>query len=117
MAALAGFTLRALAAGYTEPLGGERWRITVTKVSVFAHDKFNFADDAGLGNDLGYWSCEELIGAQPFSPPSKMGNFIALENKDFRAFREKWKHGADFLVLSKAYPVTPFSERSYEYPC
>ena len=117
MAVLAGFTLRALAAGHTEPLGGGRWRITVTKVSVFAHDKFNFADDAGFGNYLGYWSCEKGIGAQLFPPSSGGGNFIWLENEDFRAFREKRKHGVDFLVLSEAHPVTPFSERSYEYPC
>ena len=117
MAALAGFTLRALAAGYTQPLGGGRWRITVTKVSVFAHDKFNFADDAGLGNFLGYWSCKELKGARADPLVEKPYNYIGLTNEDFRAFREKRKHGVDFLVLSKAHPVTSFSKRSYEYPC
>lgn len=117
MAALAGFTLRALAAGHTEPFGRGRWRITVTKVSVFAHDKFNFADDAGLGNYLGYWSCKELKGARPDPLVEKPYNYIGLTNEDFRAFREKRKHGVDFLVLSEAHPVTPFSERSYEYPC
>ena len=46
------------------------------KVSVFAHDKFNFADDAGFGNYLGYWSCEKGIGAQLF-PHHRAGGILS----------------------------------------
>ena len=117
MAALAGFTLRTLAAGKAENLGNHRWRITVTDVSVFVHDKFNFDKESSLlAEFLGLWSCEELKGAM-LLPLVRPWNFTRLMNDDFRAFREKRKHGVDFLVLSLPHKVENFRKTSHDILC
>ena len=118
MAALAGFTLRALAAGRAENLGDGRWRITVTRVAVFVHDSFNFAeDDSYFANNLGKWSCIHLDGGENSVSPETEHDYVSLRNNDFRNFREKYGFGNDFLVLSQPHIVENFKEVSYVTTC
>ena len=118
MAAMAGFTLRALAAGHTEPLGRGRYAVHVERMAVFAHDSFNFAKESNpLAENLGYWSCQHLRGGLRKAPEGQEADFTALTNDDFRAFRETHGFGGDFLVLSRPHPVASFSGGSYEYLC
>ena len=118
MAALAGFTLRALAAGRAENLGNGRWRITVTRVAVFVHDSFNFAeDDSYFANNLGKWSCIHLDGGENSVYPEVEHDYVSLSNNDFRNFREKYGFGSDFLVLSRPHIVEKFKEVSYVTTC
>lgn len=108
-AAMGHFSLRALAGGSAENLGGGRWRITLKKASVFIHDQFNFA-----GHEfLGFWSCTDLDGARAL--PGK--GYMGLANSAFRSFREKFGRGSDFLVLSKPHPVEDMKEASYVTTC
>ena len=106
MAALAGFTLRALAKGRVCPNGDGTYTITVTGLSIFAHDKFNFEGDAWLG----FWSCKKKI--YHFNPLA--GDF-SLSNSDFHIFRKSLGLGNDFLVLSQQHPVAPFQEQRYVF--
>ena len=126
-AALGGLTLRALTAGYTEPLGNGRFRIHVTSVAVYAHDLFNFSDeDPGLlwsilrffsflwspleSQGYGWWNCETKT----------MGFYSIgstwLTNKDFNNFRNKHGKGNDFQILSRPHLVEGFRGVSYDYP-
>lgn len=118
MAALAGFTLRALAAGRAENLGNGRWRITVTRVAIFVHDSFNFAeDDSYFANNLGMWSCIHLDGGENSVSPEMEQDYVSLGNSDFRNFREKYGFGSDFLVLSRPHIVENIKEVSYVTTC
>jgi hypothetical protein len=112
-AAMGAFSLRALARGRVEPLGGKRYRVHVDGVSVFVRDAFNFEEE-GLGgnNYLGDWDCETLsVNSLPF--PGSM----SLENSTFRAFRSAYGQGGDFTILSEAHPVEDFPGAGYEYTC
>ena len=116
MAAMAGFTLRALAAGHTESLGRGRYVVHVERMAVFAHDSFNFAEESNaLAENLGYWSCRHRRGGLRKAPEGQEADFTALTNDDFRAFRETHGFGGDFPVLSRPHPVASFSGGSYEY--
>ena len=118
MAALAGFTLRALAAGKAENLGDGRWRVTVTRVAVFVHDIFNFAeDDSYFGNDLGLWSCVHLHGGVNSVQAEVEDDYHRLKNEHFRKFRTQFGYGYDFLVLSKPHTVENYKETSYVTVC
>jgi hypothetical protein len=109
MAALASFSLRALAAGWTEPDGKGGHIVRVTKVAVFVHDNFNFE-----GEDyLGFWSCEKKE-AKMFSFD---GDDVEVGNALFRAFRNSTGRGGDFLVLSLPHPVENFPGVKYVYTC
>ena len=57
MAALGGFTLRALAAGHVEPDGIGGHSITAKRVAVFVHDKFDFAEENN------FWQTSSCGGA------------------------------------------------------
>jgi len=109
-AALGAFTLRALAAGYTEPIAGGLYRITVTNVWVFVFDEFSFEGR----QDLGFWSCEDkaytidpLKGLRP--------GYSNVTNADFRDYRERHGYGRDFMVASKLHEVEDFEGMSYTY--
>ena len=118
LASLAAFTLRALACGYTEPLGNNRYRVHVQKISVFAHDIFNFDKELFVTFEyLGKWSCTQRQGALLTAPDGKENEFFALNNEDFRSFREKYNRGRDFLVLTQPNTVESFTGGSYEYTC
>ena len=94
MAALAGFTLRALAAGKAENLGNHRWRITVTDVSVFVHDKFNFdVENNWLANFLGLWSCKYLTGAK-LLPGDMIADYRSLFKGIFQKYIENLNSGS-----------------------
>ena len=112
-AALAGFTLRALAKGQARDLGNGKWEITVTGIGVFVWDSFNFEEDTSLSgsllNLLGTWNCELLA----FNNPQGQ----LLSNGDFNTFRSKYGRGNDFLVLSKPHLVENFQETSYVTTC
>jgi uncharacterized Zn-binding protein involved in type VI secretion len=113
-ALLGGFTLRALAKGWTEP-EGRKHRIHITDVAVFAHDVFNF-DPAGV-EWLGCWNCEKgdvvaSIGDYLLGPPS---GYTVILNEDFRNYQNKYGLGHDYLVLSQPHLVENFEAISYVY--
>jgi hypothetical protein len=107
-AALGSFALRALANGWTEP-EGEKHRIHITEMAVFAIDLFNFAADDYEW--LAFWSCEE--GYVSLTPGF---SYSLLHNEDFRGYQDRHDFGRDYLVLSKPHLVENFQEISYVYP-
>lgn len=118
MAALAGFSLRALAAGYTVPDGKGGHVIHVQKIAVFVHDRFQFAKDkTPEENNLGWWSCSELDGGIYSEPIGNDGRYRNLWNEDFRNFATTHGFGKDFLVLSQPHVVADFMEHKYECIC
>ncbi|MDR1777062.1 MAG: DUF6402 family protein [Desulfovibrio sp.] len=110
--ALGAFTLRALAKGWTEPDGHGGHIVHVTGMAVFVHDSFNFEEEGVGANYLGAWSCENLS----YSHVSIPGH-TALENANFRNFRESYVNGGDFLILSQPHKVENFTEERYDYTC
>lgn len=89
--ALGAHTIRALAKGSVDCANKT---VTVTGLSLFIHDVFNF-DESFSGWFLGYWNCEKL----DFSLVSTSLSFY-LSNSTFRSFRQKTGFGQDFIVLS-----------------
>ncbi|MDR2819311.1 MAG: DUF6402 family protein [Desulfovibrio sp.] len=113
MAAMGAFTLRALAAGWTEPDGKGGHIVHVTKMAVFVHDVFNFdPEQAGDAIGLRYWNCENLHYSG-----TKEDGYTELDNEKFRNFRSQYDHGGDFLVLSQPHAVENFSGEQYKYVC
>ncbi len=111
---MGGFTLRALAGGYVEPLPSGKHRIHMQKCAVYAYDAFQFEDDGwfkeklvGLGN----WSCQEL-DFSPLSFPS--GSYVHLQNENFRQFRKRRGFGGDFYVFTRPHKVEKFKGSVYE---
>lgn len=111
MAALAGFTLRALAKGSVQYKGKGEYTITVCEIAVFVRDKFQFEEDVdAAANKLGYWNCEQLSFSRvPFQ------GYGLLFNEMFRDFRNRSGNGGDFLVLSQPHLVENFSGARYDY--
>ncbi|MCL2790940.1 MAG: DUF6402 family protein, partial [Desulfobulbus sp.] len=110
-AALAGFTLRALAKGHVKPNGKGGHTITVTEVSVYVDDRFAFQ----MGETFHLWSCEKKefrAKVLTIIPPS----FFELTGSDFLRFQDKYNIGRDFFVLTPLHPVESFQEKSYDWP-
>ena len=111
-ACMAGFTLRALAGGYVEPLPDGRHRIHMQKCAVYAYDAFQFEDD-GLVKEaigLGKWSCQKLdFSRVPFSE-----SYVRLQNENFRQFRKRYGFGGDFYVFTRPHKVENFKGSVYE---
>lgn len=95
------FTFYALAKGSTAPTA-EGWSITVTGVSIFLRDGFDFEDDQGLA----HWDCEDL-GVTMLLPTN-------VHNADFRAFRDRHERGGDFWVYALPREIDDFEEYVYE---
>ena len=110
-ACMGGFTLRALAGGYVEPLPSGKHRIHMQKCAVYAYDAFQFEDDGWLKEaiGLGSWRCQDL----KFSPFGLVDG-VRLNNEDFRQFRGKNNFGGDFYVFTALHAVENFSEKNYE---
>jgi hypothetical protein len=115
---LAGFTLRALARGWTEPNLEGGHSIHVSQVAVFVHDIFNFEDSGRwwtLDGELFFWNCEERsFSLNPLNriPPSK---WRYLDDGDLNDFRDRYGVGGDFLVLSQPHLVENFVPIRYDY--
>ena len=109
-AALSNCTLRALAAGRTERLAANHWRVHVERIGVFVHDVFNF-DESGAwhGDRLGWWDCENKRFGLSALPGGKQ-----LHNENFQSFRDNCGYGGDFLVLSDVHEVEGFVGKPYE---
>ena len=110
-AALAGFSLRALASGYTEPNSGGGHTIKVNQIAVYVDDRFNFEPDGLPHSIFFYWNCN----SKTFSFLPSEGS-ILLADANFREFRTKHGYGRDFHVLSKQHRVHSFYGDSYVYP-
>ncbi len=107
MAAMAGFSLRALADGEIRAEGNGKFRITVSSASVFAIDRFDFPTMTKL---LGFWSCEKK--------EVSLTNFInstLITDGNFNRFRDKFGLGGDFLTLSNPHKVEKFTRLEYVY--
>lgn len=107
MAAMGNFNFRTLVSGFTSPSEAGGHDITVTNVSVFVWDSFNFKDD----EDLFFWSCRRkgfATGAMPY--------YTNLHNADFRSFRDNHVFGNDFLVLSAQKRIAGFQKFVYHTP-
>lgn len=112
-ACIGGFTLRALAGGYVEPLPDGRHRIHIQKCSVYVYDAFQFEDEGWFREKvigLGFWSCCAL----DFSKArAKDDTYVRFDNGYFRDFQKQgW--GGDFYVFTNPHKVEDFKEREYE---
>ena len=105
-AALANFQFCYTVKGWVDRLadrnGKTRYKVTINKVGVFVQDTYDFNDtsweDRFYSQNLGVWNCEngylrKILGV-PFI------NQYSLQNKVFRDWRIKYRHGGDFLVYS-----------------
>ena len=98
-AALANVAVYALAAGNTKVTGGKT-TITVTRVSAFIHDGFEFNDEQWLGNwecsqnSKGFdsWDAAKETAGDPRLPSR-------LDNRHFRDFRARSGYGCDFRAI------------------
>lgn len=108
-AALAKFTIYAVAAGSTEPVSGNRWRVTVTKVAVFVRDNFDFETDEDGFFGLGPWNCADKIFGDLIS-----GTFVY--NRNFRDFRHDTHTGGDFFVYAAPETIEVSVEPYKVYP-
>lgn len=112
-ACMGGFTLRALAGGYVEPLPSGKHRIHMQKCAVYAYDAFQFEDDGWIKEKLiglGSWSCQKLDFFKiPFSK-----SYVPLHNENFRQFRKRCGFGGDFYVFTRPHKVEKFRGAVYE---
>lgn len=125
--ALEGCTLRALASGWVTPgaplpNGKRKYSIYVEKIAVFVHDVFNFDSSWKDWFGLGYWSCilrnfapvVDLTDGFGEDAPDGRPYYIQMKADYFRSFRERWKRGGDFLVLSGPHLVEDFRGKKYD---
>lgn len=103
-AAMGAFSLYAVAKGSIEPLEVGH-RITVTGVSVFVRDSFDFDYQFQL---LGDWSCEDLR----FNGGVGTDN---VTNGDFQDFRTRHGKGGDFYVYAQPRAIDSVEEHSYDF--
>ena len=112
---MGGFSLRALAGGYVEPLSDGRHCIHMQKCAVYAYDAFQFEDDGLIKEKiigLGSWSCQELDFSKRFY---SIGNYVCLQNENFRQFRKRCGFGGDFYVFTRPHKVEKFKGSVYEF--
>ena len=110
-ASLAGCSIRSLANGHViEDLKG--LHIIVEEIGLFIFDIFQFEESeyfSFIVDNLGFWSKEKLdfqfIGGD---------SYYNLGNSDFNSFRDRFKRGQDFFVISDVYKITLFSERKID---
>ena len=101
-AAMGAFTLYAVAKGSVKPtVGGHR--ITVTGLSIFVRDSFDFEDWQPLGS----WNCDRL------SFEGGVGT-TNVYNSDFSDFRTRHGYGGDYWVYALPRSVDAFEDYSYE---
>ena len=98
------FSLRAVAKGYVEPWKSTGHTITITDVSVFAHDIFNFDGNANLR----YWSC-----AKKMYKFWSGETYVLISNQVMKNFRQRHNKGNDFVVLSPLQKLTDFNPFSF----
>ena len=113
-ACMGGFTLRALAGGYVEPLSDGRPCIHMQKCAVYAYDSFQFENDGWIKEKLiglGSWNCQDLDFSQN---RFKGGSYKFLNNEAFRQFRRKNNTGGDFYVFTVLHEVENFGGKIYE---
>lgn len=111
-AALAAHSIKVLAAGNVELQKDGVRKITVNDVYVYIQDRFNFEIGTGiLDNYLGFWSKEKLDYMSAWI--GNLASYRQLENQNFEQFRNKYRKGGDFEVLSPLYRCPEFSEMSY----
>lgn len=110
-ASLAGCSIRSLAKGHViEDLKG--LHIIVEEIGLFIFDIFQFEESeyfSFIVDNLGFWSKEKLdfqfIGGD---------SYYNLGNSDFNSFRDRFKRGQDFFVISDEYKIKLFSERKID---
>ncbi len=103
-ASIGAYTLYALAKGTTAPKS-DGWEITVTGVSFYLRDGFDFEGDQSLG----YFDCEELECEWFLTAV-----YPNVTNADFRDFRTRHGLGGDFFVYALPRAVDDFEEYVYE---
>lgn len=103
VAGMGEFTIYAVAKGSVEP-EDDHWRVTVTGVSLFVRDSFDYEGDQFLGS----WDCGSLAATDLFSGGS-------VSNDDFRAYRERHGYGRDYYVYALLRPLDSFKEHFYVY--
>lgn len=108
MAAMQGFTFRALANGNISGNG----EVKVGKLAFFVHDVFNFEPPKSIfmPDTLGFWSCVH----KDFALLPADSSYFEITNQKMKDFGKKYKAGADFLVLSDPHAVEDFEAIKYD---
>lgn len=110
-AVLGAYTIRALAKGHVQICDDNSREITVTDLYFYVHDLFQFEGD----QILGYWSKTYLDFTEALIEERwQHMYYVLLNNERFRSFREKYKRGGDFLVLSQKMHVKEFVQQSFK---
>lgn len=113
-AALADHTIRVLPVGSIEVLSDGSRRITVNEIYAYIQDRFNFEDNEWIiFSPLGFWSKKELNFESLMVPV--LTSYKFLTNNDFNEFRDKFKKGGDFVVLSPLYKCQEFSKHIFVF--
>ncbi len=96
-AALGKFELLLVVAGEVEPRpDGMTHKITIRQVGVFVEDSYDFNDEPGEDQFLGFWNSENNV----------VGHGCEIRNSSFRAWRDLTGFGGDFLVYSDLHVIT-----------
>jgi hypothetical protein len=95
-AALGRFELLLVVSGRVEPYpDGRAHRITVESTGVFVEDEYDFYDEPGEDQLLGYWNAEANV----------VGHGCEVRNSSFRQWRDLTGHGGDFMIYSDLWVV------------
>jgi Family of unknown function (DUF6402) len=97
LGSLGGFGLYAVPQGSATKRPNGRLVVKVDRVGVYAYDVFEFSGE----QELGYWRPpNELSYFDPLSPLETVVEGAAIDNTDFRAYRNRTGMGRDFYVMS-----------------
>jgi hypothetical protein len=96
IAALGRFELLLVVSGRVEPYpDGRAHRITIESTGVFVEDEYDFYDEPGEDQLLGYWNAEANV----------VGHGCEVRNSSFRQWRNLTGHGGDFMIYSDLWVV------------
>ncbi|MBF0227957.1 MAG: hypothetical protein HQK76_21155 [Desulfobacterales bacterium] len=93
-AALGKFRFHVVISGTVDYIGYSGAMLTLEKVGVFIVDSYDFNDEDGGDQPLGFWNERtNYVGRNPFR-----GDYVS--NSDFREYQQKFNKGGNFIIFS-----------------
>ena len=112
-------TLKIAVTGMVQQNNG-RYRIEIDEVGLYLRDTYEFNDDKSsfMSQALGYWGFNgverspqvrwDIAIDEKFvneTSEETRDSMYAVQNDDFRAYRQKYKRGGDFVIYSDVHRV------------
>ncbi|MBI3898482.1 MAG: hypothetical protein HY308_09325 [Gammaproteobacteria bacterium] len=106
--------LKIAVSGLVTPLKNGRFQVIVDEVGIYLRDTYDFNDDSYdlISQPLGYWGFQgvqrdlqlrwdiEIDEQYVDKDEAPVGRFYAVQNDDFRRYRDKYGKGGDFILYS-----------------